>query len=116
MHTRLTGHHSPDGNTARGRATEMSESCTRKSTRAVLNAKKKKRTFVTPTETNVHGGSVCFLVMGPSVLQRLAVGSWWWLAAVGGWRLVTVGGWRLVAFGGGWRLAGSLGAVLNCCP
>ena len=53
------------------------------------------RAFVTPTGTNVHGGALCFMVMGPSLLQRLAVGGWW-MVAVGGWRLA-VGGWRLVA-------------------
>ena len=57
--------------------------------------------------------------MGPSLLQRLAVGGswrfvvgggWWWLAAVGGWRLVAVGGWSLAVDG----LRGlSITAVLN---
>ena len=42
--------------------------------------------FVTPTETNAHGNALCFLVMGRSVLQRLAVG---------GWRLVVGGPWGL---------------------
>ena len=39
------------------------------------------------------------MAMGPSRLQRLAVGDWR-LAAVGSWRLVAVGGWRLVVPGG----------------
>ena len=39
--------------------------------------------FVTPTETNVHGDALCFMVMGPSLLRRLAVG---------GQRLVVPGG------------------------
>ena len=71
--------------------------------------------------------ALCFMVMGPALLQRLAVG--WWLVAVGGWRWLVVGGrwfmglagggwWRLAA-GSGWRLAVgdpwglSLRAVLN---
>ena len=72
--------------------------------------------FGTPTETNVHGDALCFLIMGPCLLQRLAVDGWrlvvgggwqlvvggWWLA-VGGWRRLAVGGWQLVV-GGGWRL------------
>ena len=53
---------------------------------------------------NVHGDALCFLVMGPSLLQRLAVDGWWRFAAVGGWRLAAICGWRLVAVGGGWRL------------
>ena len=56
-----------------------------------------------PTETNVHGDALCFMVMRPSLLQRLAVG--------GGWRLAVVGSWRLVAVGGHWGLP--LRAVLN---
>ena len=47
--------------------------------------------FVTLTETNVHGDALCVMVMGPSLLQRLAVGVWW--LAVGGWRRLAVGGW-----------------------
>ena len=64
---------------------------------------RKKKTFVTPTEKNVHGDALCYIVMGPFVLQRLAVG---------GWRLVAVGGWRL-AVGGSWRLAA---VVPGGCP
>ena len=66
-----------------------------------------KKTLVKPTETNVHGDALCFMVMGPSLLQRLAVGGWrlvgiggWLLMAVGRWQLVAVGGWRLVVPGG----------------
>ena len=93
-----------------------------------LRTGKKEIGFITPTETNVHGDARCFMVMGPFLLQRLAVGgSWqlvvggWWRLAVGcWWRLVAVGGgwWRL-AVGGGWRLVVggpwglSLRAVLN---
>ena len=71
------------------------------SRRAVLKGKKKKRKGLeTPTATNVHGDALCFMVMGPFVLQR---------STVGGWRRLVVCGWRLVAVGG-WR---SLGAVLK---
>ena len=56
--------------------------------------------FLTPTETNIHRDALYFLVMGPSLLQKLAGG--WWLVTVGGWRLVAGGWWGLV--GGGWRL------------
>ena len=59
--------------------------------RLYLRGKKKEsETFVTPTETNVHGDALCFLVMAPSLLQSLAVDGWWRLA-VGGWRLVVPG-------------------------
>ena len=61
--------------------------------------------FVTPTPTNDHRDALCFLVMGPSLLQRLAVGGWQRLAAVGGWRLVVGGGWRLALSVDGWRMA-----------
>ena len=59
----------------------------------------------------VHGDALCFMVLGPSQLQRLAVG---------GWRLVVGSGWQLAAVGSGWRLAvggwWSLEAVLRGCP
>ena len=42
---------------------------------------------VAPTATNVHGDAICFMVMGPSLLQRFAVCRL---------PLVLVGGWRLV--------------------
>ena len=51
--------------------------------------------FVTPTEMKVHGDALCFVVMGPSLLQRLVVGGWR-LVVGGGWRRLAVGGWRLV--------------------
>ena len=60
-----------------------------------------KTTFVSSTETNVHGDALFFLVMGPSLRQWLAVGGWWRLVAVGG-------GWR-----GWWSLRLSLRAVLS---
>ena len=95
--------------------------------------------FPTPTETNLHGDALCFmvetwtrqkttealvLVVGGG--WRLAVGGWWRLG-VGVWWLVAVGSsWRLVVGGGcqgvvgGGRLAVGrwwpLGAVLKCCP
>ena len=59
----------------------------------------KKKTFVKATEKNGHRDTLCFTVMGPSLLQKLAVG---------GWRLAVDGGWRL-AVGGWWPL----GAVLS---
>ena len=59
---------------------------------AGLSFRGRKKTFVTPTETNVHRNALCFMVMGPSLLQRLAVGGWWRLAVGGGWRLVVPGG------------------------
>ena len=33
--------------------------------------------FVMPTQMNVHRDALCFMVMGPSLLQRSAVGGWW---------------------------------------
>ena len=70
---------------------------------------------VTPTEPNVHGDALCFMVKtwarhkttetGWNNGWRLAAvgGGWRRLAAVGGgWRLV-VGGWRWAPVGG-WRL------------
>ena len=68
------------------------------------------------------------MVMGRSLLQRLAVGRWWllaavaglsglavgslWRLAVGGWRLVVGGCWRRLVVGGWW----SLRAVLKSYP
>ena len=64
--------------------------------------KKKKRVFVTPTETNVHGDALCFMVKAwarhkttETVLNngwRLVVGRRWRLAVGGSWRLVVPGG------------------------
>ena len=66
--------------------------------------------FVTPPETNLHGGALCF--MAKTWARHETTGSWWlvavggwWLLAVGGWWLVAVGGWWLVAVGGWWLLA-----------
>ena len=58
--------------------------------------KKKRKGFVTLTEMNVHRDALCFMAMGPSVLQRLAVGGWWRLVAVGGgWWLAVSSPWGL---------------------
>ena len=43
------------------------------------------------TKTNAHGDALWFLVTGPSLLQRLAVG---------GWRLAVAGNWCLAVAGG----------------
>ena len=78
---------------------------------AVAVLKGKNRTFLTPAETMVHGDALCFMVMGPSLLQRLVVGGWWPLVVGGRWRLVVggwwlgVGSWQRLAVGGGWQLA-----------
>ena len=88
-----------------------------------------------PTEMNVHGDALCFMVKTWARHKRTeallnngwrlaAVGGWWrlavgggWRLALGGWRLVAVGGWQLMAVGGGgWAAVGgwrSPGAVLN---
>ena len=82
-----------------------------------LRGKTERKGFVTPTETTVRGDALCLMVMGPSLLQRLAVGGWrlavgGWRLAVGEWRrLVAVGGWPLAVGGGWWRLA-----VPGGCP
>ena len=71
--------------------------------------------FVTPTEKNVHGDALCFMVKTwarhktiGTVLNNgrllVAVGVWWLPAVVGGWWLAVVGGWWLAVVGG-WRLA-----------
>ena len=85
-----------------------------------LEGEKRKKEKVTPTETNLHGDALCFMVIGRPLLRRLAVGGWrrlvvggWWLAGIGGWqRLAVVGVWWRLAVGG-WR---SLGAVFQECP
>ena len=73
---------------------------------------REKRGFVTPTETNLHGGALCFMVQTGKrhkTTEALLNNGWQRLAVGGGWRLAAaVGGWRLVV--GGWW---SLGAVLN---
>ena len=59
---------------------------------AVLKAKK--RGFVTPTETNVHGDALCFMIKPWAKPQRQ------YRTMFGGWRRLAVGGWRLLALGG----------------
>ena len=56
-----------------------------------------------PTEPNVHGDALRFVVMGP-LLQRLAVGGKWRFVAGGGSQLAVGGGWRL-AVGSPWGLS-----------
>ena len=91
--------------------------------RAVLKGGKKR--FVTPTETNVHGDGLCFMVKtwAGHKTTEASLNNGWRLAAVGGgWQLAAVGGgWQLAAVGGGWQLAAvggwrSLGAVLRGYP
>ena len=51
--------------------------------------------------TNINGAhrdALHFLVMGPSLLQRLAVGIGWWFV-IGGWWRLAVGGWRSAVSG-----------------
>ena len=62
-----------------------------------------------PTETNVHGDALCFVVKTwtrHKTTERVlnTVGGWRLSdSAVGGWRLVVVGGWRRLAAVGGPR-------------
>ena len=76
------------------------------SPRAVLKGGKKRKGFVTPTEGNVHGDTLCFMVMGPSLLLYFSTSLLLYFSI-----LFAVGGWRRLAVGGPWRL--SLRAVLN---
>ena len=59
----------------------------------------KKKGFVTRKTTNAHGDTLCLMIMGSSLLERLAVGRWL-LAVGGGWRRLVVGGWWRLAVGG----------------
>ena len=75
---------------------------------------RRRQAFVTPTETNVHGDALCFMVnkWARHKTTETVLNNGWRLVAVGGWwRLVAVGGWWLVAVGGGWRLV-----VPGRCP
>ena len=66
---------------------------------------KKRKGFVTPTETNVHGDALCFMAetwAGHRTTESVFNN---------GWRLVAVGGWWRLAVGGGWRLV-----VPGACP
>ena len=58
--------------------------------------------FVTPSETNVHGDALCFMVKtwARHKTTETVLKNGWRLAAVGGWRLAAVGGWWLVVIGG----------------
>ena len=64
-----------------------------RSCRAVL--KEEKKGFVTPTETDVHGDALCFMVKtwARHKTTETALNKGWRLAAVGG-------GWQLVVSGG----------------
>ena len=83
--------------------------------------------FVPPTETNVHGGTLCFIVMGPPLLQR------WRLAAVGSgypsvvcsiFRRVVVWGAKvrctsfacLAVCGRGWGVGGTVSCSMMTQP
>ena len=61
----------------------------------------KKKRVVTPTETNVHGEALCFMVKtwARHMTTETLLNNGWQLEVGGGWRL-TVGGWRLVVAGG----------------
>ena len=65
-----------------------------------------KKGFVTPTETDVHGGALCFMVKTwvRHNATETVLNNGWRLAVGGGWRVVAVGDWwRLVV--GGWALS-----------
>ena len=61
--------------------------------------------FVTPTENNVHGDALCFMVKtwATHKTTETALNNGWWLAVGGSWRSAVGVGWRWVV-GGGWRL------------
>ena len=65
--------------------------------RAVLKGYEKG--FIMPTETNLHGDALCFMVKtwARHKTTKALLNS--------GWRLVAVGGWGRLAVGGGWQLA-----------
>ena len=73
----------------------------------------------TPTETNVHGDALCFMVKtwARHKTTEESLNNGWRLAVVGGWGLgvVAVGGWWRLVASGGWRLAvgGSEGLSLT---
>ena len=68
--------------------------------------------FVTPTETNVHGDAVCFVVKtwAEHKTTKTVLNNGWQLAVGGGWQSAADGGFQW-AVGGGWRLV-----VLKGCP
>ena len=57
--------------------------------------------FVTPTETNVHGDALCFIVKtwARHKTTETGVNNGRRLAALGGWRLAVGGGWQLAVGG-----------------
>ena len=62
--------------------------------------------FATPTETNLQGDALCFMVKTWAThMTTEALLNPGWLAAVGGWWRLAVGGWRRLAVGDWWRLA-----------
>ena len=94
-------------------------------TQAGLSQREKKRKrFVTPTKTNAHGDTLCFMVttLATHKTTEALLNNGWRLVAVGGWRLVVGGWWRMVVVvGGGWRLwlvavGGWWLVVLGSCP
>ena len=57
---------------------------------------------MTPTEANVHGDAVCFM-MGRTQDHGHTIEQW--VGVGGSWRLAVGGSWRLVAVGGPWGLS-----------
>ena len=80
----------------------LSHVCPMRPNRAVLKGGGGGEDLRNANRNEPHGDGLCFLVMGPSLLQRLAVD---------GWRLAAVGSGCRLAVGGGWRLV-----VLGDCP
>ena len=89
-----------------------------------LSSKRENRKGFVPTETNLHGDALCFMVKTwtrqkttHKTTLRLVAGGGWRLAAVGGGWLAVGGGWRL-AVCGWWRLAVAVGGwlFLRGCP
>ena len=71
-------------NSRRGRQTEG------------LYLRRKKKRFMTPTETKLHGDALCFMVKTWATHKTTEA----LLAVGGGWQLVVSGGWRRLAVGG----------------
>ena len=80
---------------------------------SLMEKKEKRKGFVTPTETTVHGDALCFMgkTWARHKTTEIVLNIEQWLAVGGGWRLAVGCGWRLAV--GGWC---SLGAVLKGCP
>ena len=63
------GSRRPVSELRRARSTHGLERMNTQYVRAVLKGwKRKRKEFVTPTETNVHEDALCFMVIGPSLL------------------------------------------------